>query len=118
MAATDLLYGFHAATKENNPKSYANVLVDNLTTKNVARSCIAREIRREQIEQYNKKLNLIIKGFVSSNSSNDRALVENIDQKLVVDLNSDDFDSLRIEKGGFTSFNPIHLNPLSLNPAN
>ena len=51
--STDLLYGFHAATKENDPKSYANLLVDNLTKEIVARSCIAPEIRREQIEQYN-----------------------------------------------------------------
>ena len=56
MTATDLLYGFHAATKENDPKSYANLLIDNLTKEIVARSCIAPEIRREQMELYNKKI--------------------------------------------------------------
>ena len=56
MTATDLLYGFHAATKENDPRSYADLLVDKLTKEIVARSCIAPEIRREQIEQYNKKI--------------------------------------------------------------
>ena len=90
--------GFCAAMKENHPKSYANVLVDNLTKENKARSCIAREIRQEQIEQDNKKLNLIIKGSVPSNSPNDSVLVQNLAQEIGVELNSDDFDSLRIGK--------------------
>ena len=84
--------------KENHPKSYANVLVDNLTKENKARSCIAREIRQEQVEQDNKKLNLIIKGSVPSNSPNDSVLVQNLAQEIGVELNSDDFDSLRIGK--------------------
>ena len=96
------LCGFCAAMKENHPKSYANVLVDNLTKENKARSCIAREIRQEQIEQDNKKLNLIIKGSVPSNSPNESVLVQNLAQEIGVELNpvsiGDDFDSLRIGK--------------------
>ena len=65
---------------------------------NKARSCIACEIRQERIEQDNKKLYLIIKGSVPSNSPKDSVLVQNLAQEIGVELNSDDFDSLRIGK--------------------
>ena len=84
--------------KVNHPKSYANVLVDNRAKENNSRSCIAHEIRQEQIEQDNKKLNLIIKGSVPSNSPTDSFLVQNLAQEIGVELNPDNFDLLRIGK--------------------
>ena len=92
------LRGFCAAMKENHPKSYANVLVDNITKENKARSGTARKSRPEQIKQDNKKLKLIIKGTVTSNSPNDSVLVQNLGQEIDVELNPDDFYSLSIGK--------------------
>ena len=88
--------GFCNAVKITEPKSYANILVDNLTKENKARSCIAREIRHEQLQQDSKRMNVIIKGSVPSNGSNDLDLVKQIAEEIDVTLNKTDFEPKRI----------------------
>ena len=74
------------------------MLLVNLTKENKARSCIAREIRQEQHEQENKKLNSIIKGTNSISSINDHEVVIKIAQSVDVDIQSNQIETKRIGK--------------------
>ena len=78
--------------------NYASVLVDNLRQENKDRSCIAREIRNEKIQQDNKKLNLVFKGSCPSEAINDRDLLKEIVCEIGSSVVDQDFETKRIGK--------------------
>ena len=74
------------------------MLVDNLRQENKARSCIEREIRNEQIQQDNKKLNLVVKGSCPSEAINDLDLLKEIVSEIGSTAVNQDFETKRIGK--------------------
>ena len=93
-----MIYVFCAASIPKEPKNYASVLVDNLRQENKARSCIAREIRYEQVQQDNKKLNLVVKGSCPSEAINDRDHLKEIVSEIGSSVIDQDFETKRIGK--------------------
>ena len=74
------------------------MLVDNLRQENTARSYIAREIRNEQVQQDNKKFNLVVKGSCPSEAINDLDLLKEIVSEIGSTAVNQDFETKRIGK--------------------
>ena len=74
------------------------MLVHNLRQENRARSCIAREIRNEQVQQDNRNLNLVVRGSRPSEAIHDRDLLKEIVSKIGSSVVYQVFETKRIGK--------------------
>ena len=62
------------------------------------RSCIAREIRNEQVQQDNKKMTSVVKGSCPSESFNHHDLLKEINSEIGSSVDDQDFETKRIGK--------------------